>query len=55
MRQRVIKVLAALIVTIGGVVATAIAAGASGDDSNLVPVFTSDNPVQVNTDATGWS
>jgi hypothetical protein len=54
MRQRVVKVLAALIVTVGGVVATAIAAGASGDDSNLVPVFTSDNPVLVSTDSNGW-
>ena len=56
MRQRVGKVLAALFVIVGGVLATAIAAGASGDDGNLVPVFTTDNPVLVNSpDTTGWT
>jgi hypothetical protein len=60
MRQRVVKVLAALIVTAGGVVATAIAAGASGQDGGAtVPVIQSvdtglQGAVQNDTDSSGW-
>jgi hypothetical protein len=59
MRQRVVKVLAALLVTAGGVVATAIAAGAAGrGDGATVPVIQSiDTGLQSgqnSTDSSSW-
>lgn len=60
MRQRVVKVLAALIVTAGGVLATALAAGASGQDggatvSIIQPVDTGVQTALLNgTDSSGW-
>jgi hypothetical protein len=54
MRQRVVKVLAALIITGGGVAITAVAASASGSDSQLTPVVPSVVSVVASTDAQGW-
>lgn len=54
MRQRVIKVLAAFIITGAGVAVTAVAASASGSDTGLTPVAPAVVDVVNTTDANGW-
>jgi len=55
MRQRVIKALAAFLLTVAGVAATAVAAGATGEDAStsvVVPISSVIN--LVGADAAGW-
>jgi len=52
MRQRVIKVLAAFLLTVAGVAATAVAAGATGEDSSTSVIVTISSVVTP--DSTGW-
>jgi hypothetical protein len=53
MRQRVIKVLAAFVITAAGVAVTAVAASAEGQDGQLVPVGHTTVTV-VQPDSIGW-
>ncbi len=55
MRQRVVKLLAAFLLTVAGLAATAVAAGATGEDDSTSVVVPIGSAIDlVGTDAAGW-